>query len=259
MGVFRSTDGGASWESKSRGLVSDDHLVSDNMKVRSLAINPHDHNNLVVGVWGGDGVLETETAGETWHVAGSRALRDRVRVVAFDPGERPQIFAGRAAGGAMVCANQDPEAAWRSFPDQALGGWDDFSIVSAIAVNPSDGRTIFLGVYGAGVLRSTDGGLTWKEVDVGLSVTSVTAVVPVPSLPGTLYASTNGSGIFKSTDGGATWSLHAWASPGDWALGLALDPSDPNVLYVVTQTHGLVSLPIDPGAASLCASATCGN
>jgi hypothetical protein len=73
MGVFKSVDGGASWQSMNSGLVTADHPLPDNLKVRSLAINPHNPQNLLVGVWGGSGVLETDTGGASWETAGDRA------------------------------------------------------------------------------------------------------------------------------------------------------------------------------------------
>jgi hypothetical protein len=132
-------------------------------------------------------------------------------------------------------------------------------MVTAIEVDPSDGTTMFLGAYGMGILRSNDGGLTWKAVNVGFSATSVTDLVSVPSRPATLYASTNGSGIYRSTDGGASWSLHAWTGPWDWALDIALDPDDPNVLYAATQANGLALLDLRAEEMRACGSPACGN
>jgi photosystem II stability/assembly factor-like uncharacterized protein len=106
---------------------------------------------------------------------------------------------------------------------------------------------LFLGAYGIGILRSTDGGLTWKPVNSGFAATTVTSLVSVPSQPGTLYASTNGSGIFRSADGGAMWSTHDWTTPWDWVRGIAVDPSDPDFLYVVTGQQGLRTLDLGGG------------
>ncbi|HET7009299.1 MAG TPA: hypothetical protein VFI11_00865 [Anaerolineales bacterium] len=259
MGVFKSQDGGASWESKNKGMVAGDHPFTDNLRIRSLAINPLDPQNLIVGVWGGTGVLETVTGGDFWGTAGAKGLATRVRSVAFNPVFPSLIYAGRATGGISYSGNLGAESRWRVFPAQPPGGWDEFSIVTAIQVNPTDGTTIFMGVYGMGILRSSDGGLTWKPVNVGFAATSVTDLAFVPSRPSTLYASTNGSGIYTSTDGGASWSLHTWTGPWDWVVDIALDPEDPNLLYAATSTNGMGILDLRTEDMHACVPPACGD
>jgi hypothetical protein len=259
MGVFKSFDGGASWESKNVGLVTSGHPFADNLRIRSLAINPHDSNNLIVAVWGGTGVLETDTGGDSWHVAGGQPLSARVRTVTYNPVSPALIYAGKVSRGVSQSGSQGTDSGWHRFPDQALGGWRDFPMVTAIEVNPIDGTTMFMGVYDLGILRSSDGGLTWKIVDVGFSATSVTDIVSIPSCPATLYASTDGSGVFKSTDGGASWSLPAWPGPLDHVPGFVLDPEDPNVLYAATPANGLAPIDLRADNALACGSPACGD
>jgi hypothetical protein len=241
MGIFKSLDGGVSWESKSFGLVAADHPFADNLRIRSLAMSPHDSRSLIVGVWGGSGVLETDSGGDAWQVTGGSSLSDRIRVVAYNPAVPGLIYAGRVSGGAAH-NQQGTNSKWRPFPDQAQGGWASFSIVTAIEVNPIDGNTIFMGVYGLGILRSTDGGTSWSAANTGFSATSVTSLVSVPSRPLTLYAATDGAGVFRSTDGGVSWSLHDWAGAWDWARGMAIDPVDPDVMYITAQGNGFSAI-----------------
>jgi hypothetical protein len=259
MGVFKSSDGGGTWVAKNVGLVASDHAFTDNLGIRSLAINPQSSQNLIVGVWGGSGVLETVTGGDSWRMVGARGLSTRVRTVAFNPVSPALIYAGKISGGISFSGSQGTDPEWHPFPDQALGGWRDFSIVTAIEVNPTDGMTMFMGVYGLGILRSSDGGLTWKVVNVGFSATSVTDLVSVPSRPTTLYASTSGSGIFRSTNGGASWSLHAWTGQWDHVRDIAVDPEDPNVLYAASSASGLALLDLRAEEMHACGSPACGN
>jgi hypothetical protein len=258
MGVFKSLDGGGTWVAKNVGLVASDHAFTDNLGIRSLAINPQNPQNLIVGVWGGSGVLETVTGGDSWRMVGARGLSTRVRTVAFNPVSPALIYAGKISGGIAFSGSQGTDLEWHPFPDQALGGWRDFSMVTAIEVSPADGITMFMGVYDLGILRTSDGGLTWNVVNVGLSATSVTDLVSIPSQPTTLYASTNGSGIHRSTDGGASWSLHTWTGPWDRVRDLALDPQDPNVLYAATPANGLALLDLRAEEIHACASPACG-
>jgi photosystem II stability/assembly factor-like uncharacterized protein len=247
MGVYKSNDGGESWTEKSTGLVTPSHPFTDNQKIRSLAIDPANPQRLVAGVWGGNGVLLSNSGGDSWRVAGSGFIASRVRTVAIHPGDSSRLYAGRAEGGPAIFQGPDARTRWASFPKQPQGSWSGFPLVSAIEVDPTDGKTIFLGVYRLGVMRSTDGGMTWSVVNRGLSATSVSALASVPGQPGSLYASTLGSGILRSTDGGASWTPHPWTGPWDLIVSFALDPEIPDMLYAVTEDGrlGLLSVQFD--------------
>ncbi|MDX1547530.1 MAG: hypothetical protein R3247_11110 [Rhodothermales bacterium] len=81
-------------------------------------------------------------------------------------------------------------------------GWNHPN-VRGIAVNPSDPDQILL-ACGNGVLRSTDGGTTWR-IATGWRVTEAQAVAIDPSHPEHAYLAT-AYGIWRSRDGGASWS-----------------------------------------------------
>src|SRR5262249_8473139 len=68
-----------------------------------------------------------------------------------------------------------------------------------------------------------------------LAGTNIRTLVVDPVTPATVYVATYGSGVQKSTDGGATWtSVNNGALPPGTAYvnGLAIDPIDPQTLYV---------------------------
>ncbi|MGA9638516.1 WD40/YVTN/BNR-like repeat-containing protein, partial [Flavobacterium sp.] len=71
-------------------------------------------------------------------------------------------------------------------------------------------------VTGWGVHRSTDGGVTWTEINTGLPASLDVARLAIdPNNTATLYAAVidNGGGLFKSTDRGATWAEVASTLP----------------------------------------------
>jgi photosystem II stability/assembly factor-like uncharacterized protein len=154
-------------------------------------------------------------------------------------------YAGLRGGGALFRHEDDPQAAWAPFGRQVQGSWYNFSMVSALALNPRTGMTIFMGVNGAGVLRSTDSGLTWTLADNGLVATTVTDLIVDQESPGTLYAATDGAGVFQSRDGGLSWSRHLWATPWDNAEALIIS-GDGRHLLVATANRGLIALPFQP-------------
>ena len=78
--------------------------------------------------------------------------------------------------------------------------------IRALAIDPDMPDTLYAGVYGGGVWKSTNGGASWRAVNTGLTDTFVSALAIDPDTPTTLYAGTGYGGVFKSTNGGGDWS-----------------------------------------------------
>ena len=66
--------------------------------------------------------------------------------------------------------------------------------------------TVFAGTFEDGILRSTDGGDSWKPVNAGFNFKRATAVVPSPEFAtdSTVFAGSFGV-LFRSEDRGDTW------------------------------------------------------
>lgn len=76
---------------------------------------------------------------------------------------------------------------------------------SSVAADPENPQTLYA-TSNSGVLRSTDGGNTWKTLP-GFPSHSIAYWVAVdPRNSNTLYAATTPLGVLKSADGGATWT-----------------------------------------------------
>lgn len=118
------------------------------------------------------------------------------------------------------------------------GSWKmvgNASGVVSLALAPSDANTVYAGKM-HGVLRSTDGGETWKFGR--LPGVLVTALAVDPGTPSTVYANGMGDRIYKSIDGGETWSAFSlgFTAP-PYVSGIAsitIDPQNPATLYVAT-------------------------
>ncbi|MDI1248558.1 MAG: YCF48-related protein [Lacunisphaera sp.] len=87
--------------------------------------------------------------------------------------------------------------AWHHFGPRILG-------VSGLAVHPADPRIVLI-ASSDGVVRSTDGGRTWRKT-TGWEVADVRSIVFDPVQPELVYAVT-AWGPLRSTDAGATWQL----------------------------------------------------
>lgn len=167
---------------------------------------------------------------------GGRAL-----AVTGVPGEPNHFYFGAVDGG--VWESLDAGRTWSPIFDGA-----DIGSIGAIAVAPSDPRTIYVGTgeadmrsdiaYGNGVYKSTDGGKSWTHL--GLSDTKqIGSIVIDPqnaniayvAALGHPYAANAERGVFKTMDGGRTWSKVLFKNANTGAISLALEPGIPNVIY----------------------------
>ena len=97
----------------------------------------------------------------------------------------------------------------------------------------AENMTILVGTSGQGVLRSADGGDTWRRaaIDQGLHSDAVVRCLAVhPDKPNQIYAGSD-KGLYNSDDAGATWKLlqNTLNSYTVWAL--VIDAEDPNLMY----------------------------
>ncbi|HRC32384.1 MAG TPA: T9SS type A sorting domain-containing protein [Bacteroidia bacterium] len=163
-----------------------------------------------------NGIDQTNVAGNwttlgpsSWQSTSYNPGLGRVNVVYVDPNNAASIFIGAPAGG--LWHSPDTGNTWASNTDQlpTLG-------VSAIAVPLGNSNTIYMGtgdkdagdIYGVGILKSTDGGITWNQTGLTWTLSQAYNVSKILIFPGdtsSLIASTS-NGIYKSNNAGATWT-----------------------------------------------------
>ncbi len=169
---------------------------------------------------------------------------NRVSVVAGVPGNPQVYFAGAASGG--IWKTEDGGIHWRPvFDDQPVHS------IGALAVAPSDPNVVWAGTgesfirsnvsVGNGVWRSTDGGESWTHV--GLEGTGrISRILVDPTNPdvawvaalGHGYAPQQERGVYRTTDGGATWERVLFVDENTGASDLAMNPSNPRILFAGT-------------------------
>ncbi len=113
--------------------------------------------------------------------------------------------------------------------------------VRALAVDPSDPLTLYLGTTDGHIFGSHDGGDRWKILGrAGSRLDAVVTVILVdPRVPTRLYSGTwtrgageEGGGVFQSIDGGQTWQPAGLQ--GHAVRALAQAPSNPQILVAGT-------------------------
>ncbi len=177
----------------------------------------------------------------SWRLDGPTNISGRFNTVAPHPTDPRIMYAGAAEGGLWKTTNGG--TTWAPLLDAR----PDLT-VATITLQPGNPQVVYVGTgdpsipraanIGDGLLKSTDGGLTW--VNLGLAAQSVISKVVVhPTNPLILYAATMGRpmapgpdrGLYKSLNGGSTWTRVLFISPTAGISDLELDPTNPNTLY----------------------------
>jgi hypothetical protein len=103
--------------------------------------------------------------------------------------------------------------------------------------------SLYAAVAQGGLWRSTDMGDSWRPIGDDLPIQSTGAVGYTPARGGTLIVATGdhafsndyaGAGTFWSTDNGRTWTKSRGAPVGALSFRVAVDPTDPDVVYLAT-------------------------
>jgi hypothetical protein len=186
----------------------------------------------------------TFLAGMAWRAIGPANMAGRVTDVEGIPGpSKTWYFAGATSG---IWKTTNNGTTFRPlFDDQRVIAMGD------LAIAPSDTLRIWAGTGeedsrnsispGAGIYKSTDGGLTWTLM--GLEQTeTIGRIVVHPTDPNTVWVAALGAiwrsnaerGLYKTTDGGRTWRLVKHISDKAGFVDVALDPRNPNHLLAAS-------------------------
>jgi len=155
----------------------------------------------------------------------------------------PSVFYMGTTGGG-VWRTEDYGESWENLTD----GQIPVGSIGSIVVTPSDPNVIYVGTgsacirgnvsTGRGIYRSVDRGRTW--VFIGLEEAGQIGRVRVhPVDPNLVYVAALGHafgsnperGVFRSRDGGRTWEKVLFLSDSTGVVDLAMDPTDPRILY----------------------------
>ncbi len=128
--------------------------------------------------------------------------------------------------------------------------FDDYcQSIGAVALDPNDpDNVIYVGTgetwprnsvsIGDGLYRSKDGGSNWEKIGLENSERIANIIVNpnnsdeiYVAVLGALWSDSDERGVYKSIDGGATWENILFVNQKTGAAELAMDPSNPDILY----------------------------
>ncbi|MCC6349197.1 MAG: hypothetical protein IT347_06350 [Candidatus Eisenbacteria bacterium] len=177
----------------------------------------------------------------TFRAIGPASMGGRISDFAVSEQQPATVFAATGTGGLFKSTNLG--TTWSAvFEKEAVAS------IGAVAVWQKNPSIVWAGTgeansrnsssWGGGVYRSTDGGANWKCV--GLEATAcIGRIVCDPTDSNTVWVAALGRlwgenperGVFRTRDGGRTWQQVLKVDARTGAVDLAMDPSNPRVLY----------------------------
>jgi len=266
-GVWKTNDFGNTWFP-----IFDDQPSGS---VGALAVAPSNPDILYVGsgeglqrpdLAVGDGIYKSTDAGRTWTHLGLRDAQ-QITAIVVDPKNPDRVFV--AAEGHPYGPNTE-RGVFRS-----LDGGKNFEKVlykdentgaADLVMDPADPQVLYAALWaarvapwevrggesfvipGSGLYKSTDGGTKWQPLTKGLPTgedgLARIGIAIAPSEPKRVYltveSKNKGAGIYRSDDAGESFALvnsdHRIGGRGPGAMGIAVAPDNPDVIYVANTT-----------------------
>jgi photosystem II stability/assembly factor-like uncharacterized protein len=177
--------------------------------------------------------------GQTYSASDARVLvSGRVTAIAIDPSTPDTVYLGTAQGG--VWKSTDNGVSWEPRTDNEVS-----LAIGGLALDPNSPQIIYAGTgegnfsgdsyYGAGILKSVDGGGTWtnlaKEMFVGNRFCRI-IVDPTSGTPASRLFAATIKGLYWSINGGVKWTPLTTGLPTNGAATDVAHDAATNTLYV---------------------------
>jgi len=209
--------------------------------------------------WFGPSVQRSDDGGETWERAEQLAVPESLGTLKnmwhVEPGHPSQpdvLWAGGDPG--VLFRSEDGGRTWE--PNRALvehptrDRWQPGAggmCLHSIQLDPDDPERLYIGISAAGTFRTDDGGESWTPVNKNVLAgfneedkypevgNCVHKLLIHPAKPERLWQQ-NHCGVYRSDDRGDNWErLDENGLPSEFGFPIMLDPSDPDVAYVIPE------------------------
>jgi len=240
-GFFRSTDGGDTWAGLNKPPAY-------NLEWNVVAVDPSNPRHVLAANNWDPILLQSSDRGQTWEGTSER-LGEGLgwRVIAFAPSDSRTVYAGSSAfysagvfddrmPAAGVYVSHDGGSIWAPANDTLSSQVN----VIDLAVDPADPQIVYAATGNSGLLKSSDGGHSWRKMNQTESTAVVLSVAVNPSNSNVVYAGIERIGLYRSDDAGTTWQLSMEGMPLETRVGdIVFDPQNPQVVYASDHFSGV--------------------
>jgi photosystem II stability/assembly factor-like uncharacterized protein len=263
LGLWRSLDGGATWEARITSLNMTGGQGWYNI---TLAVDPEDPERLIAGgvqlYQSDDGGLSFTTTGDGNGLGSETAVHVDHHAAVYVPGSADEVWVGSDGG---VWRSLDDGRTWesrraglityqfydigvaQSHPQFMMGGTQDNGVPGrtgpaswftstlyadgmVTCISPTNHNHVYSEWQFGNLVRSYDGGNSWATIMNGITGNGawVTPLAISPLVPADLFTARS-TGIFRTLSGGSLWtqvSSHA-------AAWIAVSPVDPDIVWTI--------------------------
>ncbi len=233
-GVYKSTDGGATW-----GTTP----ILAKTYVRDIAINPGNSLQMVVSVGNlvntDKGLYRTTDGGATW----SKIMTTPTSYAGYAKLDNngTRLYAGFANGsGDELWMSSDFGATWYNKASTSYAS-SQYWFAQDVACDPTNANKLVVG--GKSYYTYTSSNATTGGTLSAISTTMHADVHDIEYHPtnGSIVYAANDGGMYKSTDGGATWAaINNGLIAVQFYASFACSPTSPNVMIGGLQDNGVV-------------------
>lgn len=170
-GVFRSIDGGITWEASNNGL--------SHPFISTIAIDPEHPEFIYAGTWG-EGIFSSRDEGRTWQKVENTEIAPRINELVIDHNRNLYVAT------TVTLSKRTTTGEWIHLRRGEF---------NTITFDPSDSQIVVAGGAAGGLVFTKDGGKTWnnlRTVDA-----DVVDLVLDPHDKGLLFVATSGRSIFR--------------------------------------------------------------
>ncbi len=245
-GLFRSLDGGKSWE----GLSYPQAVFAESY---SVALHPENPNIVLASQEIEGRLYRSVDGGKNWKMVIRLPKQQSIggwqygfKRIAFANSNPQIVYAAscqksnllvKRKTGLGVFKSVDGGINWHSGQpaNSPLSGVS----VNDLAVHPKNHKIVYAATAMDGIYKTTDSGKSWARL-TKLKFKDVRCVALDPNSPNTVYAGIQGGIVYVTRNGGSTWNpMASGMEPNASVWAIVVDPGDSHVVWAGSRHQGV--------------------